>query len=95
MFDIGLTEEEQHALLNIKKEEFILMVEILQYTQDTISKIPEFLTPYQFACKLWFIRFVFESSDIQNVFWIDSGIVTVGNIGFFFLNILKTWLLAN
>ena len=42
--------------------------------------------PNQFAWKPSFIRFVFEHSDIQNVFWIDS-IMTFGNIGFFFKHI--------
>ena len=55
------------------------MVEILQYAQ-----FPEFLTPNQFAWKPWFIWFVFESSDVQNVFWIDSGLVTFGDVGFIF-----------
>ena len=59
------------------------MVEILQYTQNIRLKLPEFLTPNQFAWKPWFIRFVFESSDVQNVFWIHSGIVTFGNINLF------------
>ena len=49
----------------------------------------EFLTPNQFAWKPWFIRFVFESSDVQNVFWIDSGIMSFGNIGFIFEHIKK------
>ena len=60
------------------------MIEILQYTRNIRSRFPEFLTPDQFAQKPWFVRFVFESSDVQNVFWIESGIVTFGNIGFIF-----------
>ena len=67
-FDLGLTEEEQHILLNLKKVEFIPMIEILNYTRNIRSKFAEFLTPNQFAWKLWFIRFVFEYIDIQNVF---------------------------
>ena len=51
MFDLGLTKEEQHVLLNIKRVEFIPMVEILQYTQNKRLKFPEFLTPNQFAQK--------------------------------------------
>ena len=52
-------------------------------------KISWFLTPNQFGWKAWFIRFVFESSDVQNVVWIDSGIVTFGNIKFIFEHIKK------
>ena len=86
VFDLGLTQEEQHILLNLRKVEFIPMIEIMQYTRSIRCKFPEFLTPNQFAWKPCFIRFVFESSDVQNVFWIDSGIVTFGNINLF-LNI--------
>ena len=70
------------------------MIEILQYTQSIRCKFPEFLTPNMFAWKPCFIRFVFESSDVQNVFWIDSGIVTFGNIKFIFEHIEKhgVWL---
>ena len=89
VFDLGLTEEEHHVLLNLEKVEFIPMIEILQYTQSIRCKFPDFLTPNQFAWKPWFIRFVFESSDVQNVFWIDSGIVTFGNIKFIFEHIQK------
>ena len=89
VFDLGLTEEEQHVLLNIKKVEFIPMMEILKYTHHIRVNFPEFLKPNQFAWKPWFIRFVFEHSDIQNIFWIDSGIVTFGNIGFIFEHIKK------
>ena len=32
VFDLGLTKEEQYVLLNMKKVEFIPMIEILQYT---------------------------------------------------------------
>ena len=46
------------------------MTEILQYTRDIRITFPDFLTPKQFAWKPLFIRFVFENSDIQNVFWI-------------------------
>ena len=60
------------------------MVEILQYTQNIRFKFPEFLTPTQFAWKPQFVRFVFESSDVQNVFWIESGIITFGHIAFIF-----------
>ena len=42
----------------------------------------DFLMPNQFAWKPWFIRFVFEHTDIQNIFWIDSGIVAFGKIRF-------------
>ena len=45
---------------------------------------PEFLTPNQFAWRPWFIKYVFEANDIDNVFWIDSGICTFGSIGFIF-----------
>ena len=68
VFDLGLTQEEQHVFLNLKKVEFVLMIEISQYTVG-------FLTPNQFAYKPCFLRFVFEHSDVQNVFWIDSGIL--------------------
>ena len=68
VFDLGLTEKEQHVLLNLEKVEFIPMIEILQYTQSRRCKFPEFLTPNQFAWKPWFIRFVFESSDVQMYF---------------------------
>ena len=70
VFDLGLTEEEHHVLLNLEKVEFIPMKEILQYTRDIRITFPDFLTPNQFAWKPLFIRFVFEHSDIQNVFWI-------------------------
>ena len=87
VFDLGLTEEEQRVLLNLEKVEFIPMIEILKYTHSIRCTFPEFLTPNQFAWKPWFIRFVFEHSDIQNVFWLDSGIVTFGNIKFIFEHI--------
>ena len=83
-----------NVLLNLRKVEFIPMIEIMQYTQSIRCKFPEFLTPNQFAWKPWFIRFVFESSDVQNVFWVDSGIVTFGNINFIF-ELIKTWILVN
>ena len=65
------------------------MIEILMYTHTIRTTFPEFVTPSQFAWKPWFIRFVFESSIIQNIFWIDAGIVTFGNIGFIFDHIQK------
>ena len=34
VFDLGFTQEEQHMLLNLKKVEFIPMIEIMQYTRD-------------------------------------------------------------
>ena len=46
--------------------------------------------PNQFALKPWLIRFVFEQSDIENVFWIDSGIVTFGTLGIIFEYIENT-----
>ena len=33
VFDLGLIKEEQHLLLNMKKVEFVPMIEILQYTR--------------------------------------------------------------
>ena len=60
------------------------MIEILQYTRDIRIVSGFFLTQNQFAWKSWFFRFVFEYSDIQNLFWIDSGIMSFGNIGFIF-----------
>ena len=39
--------------------------------------------------KPWFIRFVFEHSDVQNVFWMDSGIMTFDNTGLIFEHIEK------
>ena len=59
VFDLGLTQEEQHILLNLRKVEFIPMIEIMQYTRDIRINFPDFLTPNQFAWKPWFIRFVF------------------------------------
>ena len=41
------------------------------------------------------IRFIFESSDVQNAYQIDSGRVTFGNIEFIFEQIKNTWMLAN
>ena len=61
----------------------------LQYTHYIRVNFPEFLTPNQFAWKPWCIRYVFEHSEIENVFWIDSGIVSFGNIGFIFEHIKK------
>ena len=90
VFDLGLTQEEQYVLLNLKKVEFIPMIEIMKYTRDIRINFADFLTPNQFAWKPWFIRFVFEHSDIQNVFWIDSGIMSFGNIKFIFEHIEKS-----
>ena len=94
VFDLGLTEDEQRFLLNLEKVEFIPMIEILQYTREIRETFTDFLTPNQFAWKSWFIRFIFEHSDIENVFWIDSGIMSFGNIGFIFKHIEKhgVWL---
>ena len=75
VFDLGLTDKEQNKLLNIKKVIFIPMVEILMYTHTIRTTFPEFLTPNQYAWKPWVIRFVFESSNVQNIFWIDAGIL--------------------
>ena len=89
VFDLGLTHSEQNVLSTIKKVIFIPMIEILMYTHTIRTIFPEFLTPNMFAWKPLFIRFVFEHSDIQNVFWLDSGIVTFGNIKFIFEHIKK------
>ena len=59
------------------------MMEFLNYTTDTKVRFAESLTPNQFVCKPWFIGFVFEHSDTQIVFLIDSGIMTFDNTGFF------------
>ena len=45
--------------------------------------------PNQFAWKPWFMWFVFESSDVKNIFWIDSGIVAFGIIRCIFEHINK------
>ena len=42
VFDLGLTKEEQYVLLNLKKVQFIPMIEILQYTRDIRSKFADF-----------------------------------------------------
>ena len=34
-------------------------------------------------------KICFESSNVQNIFWIDAGIVTFGNIGFIFEHVKK------
>ena len=49
VFELGLTEDEQHVLLNLEKVEFIPMIEILQCTRDIRERFPEFLTPNMFA----------------------------------------------
>ena len=41
-FDLGLTKEEQHVLLNLKKVEFMPMIETLQYTTHTRTSFPVF-----------------------------------------------------
>ena len=64
-----MTKVEQHVLLNIKKVEFIPMVEILKYPHSIRCKFPEFLTPNQFAWKPLFVRFVFEHSDVQDMYF--------------------------
>jgi hypothetical protein len=38
---LGLTEEEQYVLMSIRKVEFILMIEILDYTRDIRVSFPE------------------------------------------------------
>ena len=55
VFYLGLTKEEQHILLNLKKLEFKPMIEILDYTSETRVRFAEILTPNQFAYKPWFI----------------------------------------
>ena len=74
VFNLGLSEDEQCAFIKLKKVKFKSMLDILEYTKDIRINFPNFLVPYQFAYKSWFIRYVFEHSDIENVFWIDSGI---------------------
>ena len=77
-------------LSNLKHVEFISIDKILEYTTQIRTQFPDFLTPNQFAWKPWFIRFVFEYDyKIQNVFWIDSGIVSFGSIEFIFNHINK------
>ena len=83
VFDLGLTEGEQCVLMNINKVEFKPPIGLLQYTREIRDRFPDFLTPNQFAWKPWCIRYIFERSEIENAFWIDSGIVTFGNIGLF------------
>ena len=90
VFDLGLSIEEQLVLYNIEHVEFISMNKILEYTTQIRTQFPDFLTPNQFAWKPWFIRFVFEYDyKIQNVFWIDSGIISFGSIQFIFNHINK------
>ena len=42
VFDLGLTQEEQHILLNLRKVEFIPRIEIMQYTRDVRINFPDF-----------------------------------------------------
>ena len=65
------------------------MIEILQYTVYTSIIFPGFLTLNQFAWKPQLIRFIFEHSDVKNVFWIDSGNMAFGNKGFSFEHIKR------
>jgi hypothetical protein len=66
------------------------MNEILDYTTQIRINFPDFLIPDQFAWKPWFIKYIFEHDyKIENVFWIDSGIVTFGSIHFIFEQIEK------
>ena len=40
----------------------------------------DFLLPNQFAWKSWLIKFTLEHSNVENVFWIDAGIVPFGSL---------------
>ena len=66
LFDLGLTKEEQHVLLNFKKVEFIPMIEMLGYTRDKRITFPHFS-----GSSVFLERLVFKF----NVFQIDSGIM--------------------
>ena len=82
VFDLGLTNEEQQLLSTLKKVQFVSMNEILDYTMQIRINFTDFFVPNQFAWKFWFIKYIFEHHyKIENVFWIDSGKVTFGNIG--------------
>ena len=74
-----------NILSTLKNVQFVSMVEILDYITQSRINFPDFLITNQFAWKPWFIKYFFEYNyTIQNVFWIDSGIVTIDNVGFIF-----------
>ena len=94
VFDLGLNDDEIGFLQRLSKVECITMDEILNYTHDIRTIFPDFLTPNQFAWKPYFIKHVFDFFKVQNVMWIDSGIVTFGSLKCVFKHIEKegVWL---